>query len=73
MFEMAHYWKRYTVGLELGSITITGGYSQMINYPTHFINESSSCNNLIFSSNTSFVKSCVRKLPVYEKCHRNII
>ena len=32
-----------TVDLELGSITTTAGYSQMINKPTHFINESSSC------------------------------
>ena len=61
--------------LELDSITTTAGYSQMINKPTHFINESSSCIDLIFSSNTSFVKNCGSgsKLLIYEKCHHNII
>ena len=45
----------------------------MINKPTHFINESSSCIDLIFSSNTSFVKNCGSELSIYEKCHHNII
>ena len=45
----------------------------MINKPTHFINESSSCIDLIFSSYTSFVKNCGSELPIYEKCHHNII
>ena len=35
--------KDNTAGFELDSITTTAGYSQMINKPTHFINESSSC------------------------------
>ena len=29
--------------------------------------------NLIFSSNTSFVKNCGSELLIYEKCHHNII
>ena len=33
---------KITPGLELDSITTTAGYSQMINKPMHFINESSS-------------------------------
>ena len=45
----------------------------MINKPTHFINESSSSIDLIFSSNTSFVKSCGSELSISEKCHHNII
>ena len=45
----------------------------MIIKPTHFINESSSCIDLIFSSNTSFVKNCGSELSIYEKCHHNII
>ena len=45
----------------------------MINKPTHFISESSSCIDLIFSSNTSFIKNCGSELPIYEKCHHNII
>ena len=65
--------KNNTAGLEIDSITTAAGYSQMINKPTHFINESSSCIDLIFSSNTSFVKNCGSELPIYEKCYHNII
>ena len=65
--------KNNAAGLEIDSITTASGYSQMINKPTHFINESSSCIDLIFSSNTSFVKNCGSELPIYEKCHHNII
>ena len=36
-------------GCELDNITTSAGYSQMIDKPTHFINESSSCIDLIFS------------------------
>ena len=45
----------------------------MINKPTDVINESSCCINLIFSSNTSFIKNCGSELSIYEKCHHNII
>ena len=63
-----------TAGLELDSITTTAtGYSQMINKPTQFITESSSCIDLIFSSNTSFVKNCGSDLLILEKCHHIII
>ena len=62
-----------TGGLKLDCITTAGAYSQMINKPTHFINESSSCMDLIFSSHTSFVKNCGSELSIYEKCHHNII
>ena len=65
--------KDNTAGPELDSITTTPGYSQMINKTTHFINESSSSIDLIFSSNTSFVKNCGSELSIYEKCHHNII
>ena len=45
----------------------------MITKPTHFTNESSSCMDLIFSSNTSFVKKCKSELSIYEKCHCTVI
>ena len=50
--------KDNTAGLELDSITTTSSHGQMITKPTHFINESSSCINLNFSSNNCFVKNC---------------
>ena len=45
----------------------------MINEPPHFINESSFCIDLIYSSNTSFVKNWGSEPSIYEKCHHNII
>ena len=45
----------------------------MINKPTHFINQSSSSIDLIFSSNTSFAKDCGSEPSIYEKCHHKII
>ena len=65
--------KDNTAGLELDSIITTAGYSQMINKPTHFINESSPCINVIFSSNTSFIKNCESELSIYEKCRHDIV
>ena len=62
-----------TAGLELDSITTTAGYSQMINKPWHFFNESSSCIDIIFSSNTSFVKNRRTELSIYEEYRHNII
>ena len=44
----------------------------MVNKPKHFINESSSCIDLMFSLNTSFVRTGSEP-SIYEKCHHNII
>ena len=48
--------KNNTAGMELDNITMTSGYNQMIDKPTHYINESSSCIDLIFSSNVNLTK-----------------
>ena len=45
----------------------------MIGKPTHYINESSSCIALIFSSNVNLTKNCGVERSLYEKCHPNII
>ena len=45
----------------------------MINKPSHFVNESWSCIDLIFPSNTSFMKNCKSKMSIYKKCYHNII
>ena len=71
MFEIVYDWQDNTACLELGSITTTAGYSQMINKPTHVINQSSSCINLIFSSDTSFV-NCGSEPSINEKYLHNI-
>ena len=36
---------------------MTSGYNQMIDKPTHYINESSSCIDLIFSTNVNLTKN----------------
>ena len=40
---------------ELNTITWTAGYTQIIDKPTHFINHSSYCIDLIFTSNPSII------------------
>ena len=47
--------KNNMAGFELDSIKTTAAYSQMINKPTHFINESSSCIDL----NCQFMKNVI--------------
>ena len=60
----AKYWrwcasdKNIKAGLELDKIATTSGYNQMIDKTTHGINESSSCINLVFSSNVILSKNC---------------
>ena len=50
--------KRNTAGIELDNITMTSDYNQMIDKPTHYVNESSTCIDLIFSSNVNPTKNC---------------
>ena len=59
-------------GLEIDNITTTAGYSQLINKAKHFINGTSSCIDLFFSSNVSFIRNYGIEQSIYEKCHHNI-
>ena len=45
----------------------------MTDKPTHYINESSSCIDLIFSSNVNITKNCGIEQSFYKTCHHNII
>ena len=54
-------------GLEIDNITTTAGYSQLMNKPTHFINGTSSCIDLI-----SFIRNYGIEQSIYEKYHHNI-
>ena len=58
---------------ELDSITKSAVYSQLINQPTHFVNKTSSCINLIFSSDLNITKNCGIEKTIHEKCHHDII
>ena len=45
----------------------------MIDKPTHYVNESSSCIDLIFSSNVNPTKNRGVEQSLYQTCHHNII
>ena len=64
--------KNNIAGLEIDNITTTAGYSRLINKAIHFINGTSSCVDLIFSSNVSFVRNYGIEQSIYEKRHHNI-
>ena len=49
------------------------GYFQLIDQPTHITKESSSCIDLIFTSNPSVISASGVELSLSEKCHRNLI
>ena len=59
-------------GIVLENITSTAGYNQTINKPTHFTSVSSSCIDLIFASNTTYLNTGIEK-SIYDKYHHNII
>ena len=64
--------KNNIAGLEIDNIATAVGYSQLINRPTHFLNGTSSCIDLIFSSNASCIRSYGIEQPIYERCHHSI-
>ena len=73
MFKWCSSDKNNTAGIELDNITMTSGYNQMIDKTTCYINESSSCIDLVFSSNVNLIKSYGDEKSFYEKGDHNII
>ena len=61
------------IGKELDTITSTVGYSQIIDKPTHFTNNSSSCIDLIFTSNPSILVDSGTEKFLSNICHHDII
>ena len=59
-------------GIALENITSTAGCNQTINKPTHFTNVSSSCIDLIFASNTTYLNTGIEQ-SVYDKCRHSTI
>ena len=57
---------------KISFLTFSAGYSQLIDQPTHITKESSSCIDLIFTSNPSFISASGVGLSLYEKCHHNL-
>ena len=59
--------KENNEGGEISFFTSSAGYIQLIDQPTHITKESSSCIDLIFTSNPSFTSASRVKLSLYEK------
>ena len=57
----------------LQTYTTTTGYSQLIDQPTHCVNDSSSCIDLTFTSNMNLVTDFGVVPTLYKTCHHNII
>ena len=72
----SNWWKNditNSVGQKLDSLTSSAGYSQIIDEPTHIVNSSTSCIDLIFCTNTSVISKRGVDVSIFEKCHYNII
>ena len=50
MFKWCNNDESNRTGIEIDNITTSNGYSKLINEPTHFVNNTSSSIDLIFSS-----------------------
>ena len=62
-----------SVGHEIDTLTSSAEYKQIINKPTHIVNNSSSCTDLIFCNNLNLFSNYGVDLSLFEKCHHNII
>ena len=62
-----------SVGRKTNSLTSSAGYKQSINKPTHIVNNSFSCIDLIYCNNQNLFSNCGVGLSIFEKCHHNII
>ena len=61
-------------GAIIDTLTSTSGYHQLLNLPTHMTNTSSSCNDLIFTSNTSLITDFGIEKSLYaDSCHHSIV
>ena len=59
--------------MEFDNISTSAGYSQLINKPTHFVNKTSSCIDLIFSSDLNITSNCGIEKTIHEKYRHDII
>ena len=60
-------------GRALDTLTSSVGDKQIINKPTHPVNNSFSCIDLIFCDNLNMSSNYGADLSVFEKCHHNTV
>ena len=71
----SRWWKNDMTNLqgqELDSLTLSAGYNQITDKPTHVIN-TMSCIDLIFCTNQSVISNHGVDVSIFDKCHHNII
>ena len=54
-------------------VTSSAGYTQIIGKPTHVINKSKSCIELIFCTNQNVISKYGVDVSLFDKCHHNVI
>ena len=72
----SRWWKNdinIPVGQETESLTSSAGYKQIIDKPTHVINNSMSCIDLIFCTSQNVISNYGADVSLFNKCHHNII
>ena len=72
----SRWWKNditNSAGQEIDSLTSSVGYKQIIDKPTHVINNSMSCIDLIFCTNQNVISNYGVDVSMFKKCHRNAI
>ena len=57
-------------GITLDNITSVSGYNQIINTPTHFTRDSSTCCDSTFSLSKSYFNTVIEQ-SIYNKCHHS--
>ena len=71
----SRWWKNDITSLqyqELDSLTLPAGYNHIIDKPTHFLNNSMSCIDLVFCTNHSAILKNGVDVSIFDKCHHNI-
>ena len=60
-------------GGEIASLTLSAGYTQINDKPTHVINNSTSCIDLRFFTNQNVISKYGVDASIFDKRHQNII
>ena len=61
-----------SAGQEIDSLTLSAGYKQIIDKPTHIVNNSMSCIDLLFCTNQNTISNYGVDVSIFDKCHHNI-
>ena len=72
----SRWWKNDITNLqgqELDSLTLSAGYNQITDKPTHVIKNSMSCIDVIFCTNQTVISNHEVDASIFDKFHHNII